>query len=333
MVPRRGGKVVVLRQERGRGGNRALVLTQSREVVRLGPSDLRGPVRKIGVLTLPRPFAPSAPAFQREVVAALRALPVPVDESDSAADRVLRIQAVLEDHPLHHASGIQPALRAATQADRIEREIARLERRTASRNESLARQFDKVLGVLEAWGYIEGWGLSNAGELLARLNTEGDLVLAEALREGLLDDTGPAELAALVSCFTYQRRGPEGNEPMPPRRWPGRLVSSRVRAMERIWRDLNLAERDERLPEMRRLDPGFTAAVHAWAEGDDLGDVLEDEDISGGDFVRNVKQTIDLLRQIADVAPAPATAATARAAADACMRGVIAASSAVSVSP
>jgi len=37
---------------------------------------------------------------------------------------------------------------AGDQADRIEREVARLERRSASRNESLARQFDRVLGVL-----------------------------------------------------------------------------------------------------------------------------------------------------------------------------------------
>ena len=38
--------------------------------------------------------------------------------------------------------------------------------------------------------------------------------------------------------------------------------------------------------------------------------------MTGGDFVRNVKQTIDLLRQVAEVAPRPETATTARAAAD-----------------
>ncbi len=185
--------------------------------------------------------------------------------------------------------------------------------------------------MLEAWGYVEGWGLSPAGELLARLNTEGDLVLAEALREGLLDGLEPPELAALVSCFTFQRRGPDGNEPLPPRRWPSSTVARRARDIERVWRDLNLSERDERLPETRRPDPGFTEAIHAWATGDDLADVLEDEEMTGGDFVRNVKQTIDLLRQVADVAPDPATAAAARAAADACLRGVIAASSVVAV--
>ncbi|HEY5011776.1 MAG TPA: hypothetical protein VIK61_03605, partial [Acidimicrobiia bacterium] len=68
-----------------------------------------------------------------------------------------------------------------------------------------------------------------------------------------------------------------------------------------------------------------------WVRGDDLSTVLEEGELTGGDFVRNVKQCIDLLRQIGDVAPDPATAATARNAADACSRGVVAASSVVHV--
>jgi ATP-dependent RNA helicase HelY len=330
--PRRGGRAVVLRQEHGRGGNRVLALTQGRDLVRLAPQDFHGPIRKVATVELPRPFAPRSQAFQRATVERLRGLRVPDDGDGDASDadeRLAAVQGEVDVHPLHKAPGSEAALRAAWQADRIERDVARLERRIASRNESLARQFDRVLGVLEAWGYIEGWGLSNAGMLLARLNTEGDLVVAEALREGHLDGTDAPTLAALVSCFTFQRRGPDNNEPMPPRRWPNQQVARRARAMERIWRDLNLAERDERLPETRRPDPGFTAAVHAWASGDELADVLDDEEMTGGDFVRNVKQTIDLLSQIAEVAPNPETAATARTAAARCLRGVVAASSTV----
>jgi ATP-dependent RNA helicase HelY len=333
LAPRRGGKVVVLKQDRGRGGNRVLALTMGRDLVRLGPHDFRGPVRKVASVDLPRPFAPRSQSFQRAAADALRRVQVHNEVGDVATtlDRVQELEAGIAAHPLHHAPDLTGRLRAAAQADRIEREVARLERRSASRNESLARQFDRVLGVLEAWGYLEGWGLSPAGELLARLNTEGDLVLAESLREGLLDELDPPAMAAIVSCFTYQRRGPEGNEPMPPRRWPSAVVAHRARSIEQVWRDLNLSERDERLPETRRPDPGFTQAMYAWTAGDELGDVLEDEEMTGGDFVRNVKQTIDLLRQVADVAPDPETAASARAAADACLRGVIAASSVVAV--
>ena len=37
--------------------------------------------------------------------------------------------------------------------------------------------------------------------------------------------------------------------------------------------------------------------------GEPLAEVLDDEELAGGDFVRHVKQCIDLLRQLADVAP------------------------------
>jgi ATP-dependent RNA helicase HelY len=326
IAPRRGGKAVVLKHEQGRGGQRVLALTQGKSLVRLSAQDFRGPVRKVATIELPRPFAPRSQAFQRATVEALRKLRVHEAELPVDTDRtVAELQAAVHAHPLYKAPGADAALRAAWQGERI----ARLERRVSSRNESLARQFDRVLQVLEAWGYVDGWALSDAGHLLTRLNTEGDLVLAEALREGHLDGVDAPTLAALVSCFTYQRRGPEGNEPMPPRRWPNGQVSKRSRQIDAVWRDLHVAERDARLPETRRPDPGFTAAIHGWAMGDELADVLDDEEMTGGDFVRNVKQTIDLLRQIADTAPDPNTAAIAHAAADACLRGVVAASSTV----
>ncbi len=235
----------------------------------------------------------------------------------------------MASHALQDVSGVDVALRAAWQADRIARDIARLERQVSSRSESLARQFDRVLGVLRTWGYVEDWTLTDAGRLLTRLNSEGELIVAEAVREGRLDGIDPATMAAVVSCFTFQRRGPDSDEAMPPRRWPNQEVARRSRALDGVWRDLHLAEREGRLPETRRPDPGFTAAIYAWVQGEDLADVLEDEEMTGGDFVRNVKQTIDLLRQIGEVVPNPVTAATARAAADACLRGVIAASSIV----
>jgi ATP-dependent RNA helicase HelY len=62
--------------------------------------------------------------------------------------------------------------------------------------------------------------------------------------------------------------------------------------------------------------------VHAWADGASLEDVLDETEMAPGDFVRNCKQLIDLLRQIEDVAPPPVQAA-ARAARQAVSRGVV----------
>jgi ATP-dependent RNA helicase HelY len=93
--------------------------------------------------------------------------------------------------------------------------------------------------------------------------------------------------------------------------------------------ELNVDERDLGLPLTRTPDAAFFPLAHAWAAGDDLDHVLADEELSGGDFVRTVKQLIDLLRQVGEASAGPATAATARRAADAVHRGVVAASSTI----
>jgi ATP-dependent RNA helicase HelY len=54
--------------------------------------------------------------------------------------------------------------------------------------------------------------------------------------------------------------------------------------------------------------------------------VLE-ADVSAGDFVRNIKVLIDLLRQIAQIAPNAATRSAADGAARSLGRGVVATSS------
>ena len=189
----------------------------------------------------------------------------------------------------------------------------------------MARQFDRVLRVLEAWGYVDGWSLTDAGQRLARLYHESDLLIAECIRQGLLDGLEPPELAGLVSVFTFEARGQD----VAPSWFPAHRVRRRWIEISALAAELNEAEEEAGLPLTRPPDPGFIGLAYAWAAGEDLAEVIEDEEISGGDFVRNVKQLIDLVRQVADVAPDPATASVARQAADRLLRGVVAASSMV----
>ena len=88
-------------------------------------------------------------------------------------------------------------------------------------------------------------------------------------------------------------------------------VRRRWTELERLAGELNQAEDEAGLPLTRRPDAGFFAPAYSWAAGDDLGEVIAGDEMSGGDFVRNVKQIIDLLRQIRTVALEPATAAGA----------------------
>ncbi|MBV8951928.1 MAG: DEAD/DEAH box helicase [Actinobacteria bacterium] len=327
MSGRHGGRVVVLRHAHGRGGQQVLALTSRRDLVQLRPRDFREPPAVVGTIELPRPFAPKSIGFRRELADTLRRAKLrerPLHRRDDPdGGRDARASRADRDRP-----GDRNRLRAVASIERLEKEIERLERRIRARTDTLARQFDRVLRVLEARGYVDDWALTPAGRRLSRLYTESDLLVAEAMEAGLLDDLDAREFAAFVSCFTYERRGPDAGRPAPPPRWPTSRLARRWRELDRLSRELNGDEDDAGLPETRAPDPGFAAGVFAWVSGEDLADVLDDE-LTGGDFVRQVKQCIDVLRQISEVAPAAPVRHAAAAAADACFRGVVEASSVV----
>jgi len=232
----------------------------------------------------------------------------------------------LEANPVASCPELGSHLRHAARAERLAGDAERLARRIRGRTESLARQFDRVLRVLEAWGYIDGWALTDRGERLARVYHEADLLVTECACAGLLDGLGPAPLAGLASIFTFEARGP-GEAPAPWFPDPG--LRARWTEVERLAVELNASAAEAGLPLVRPPDAGFVGMATAWAGGGDLDHVLGGEELSGGDFVRNVKQLVDLLRQLALVAPVAATREAAGAGADALFRGVVAASSVV----
>ena len=97
--------------------------------------------------------------------------------------------------------------------------------------------------------------------------------------------------------------------------------------MQALSEDLAAQERSRGVTEHRPPDPTFAAVAHAWVAGEGFAEVVVEEGLTGGDFVRNVKQLIDLLRQIALVSPVPATRRAAASAAESAYRGVVADSS------
>jgi superfamily II RNA helicase len=185
---------------------------------------------------------------------------------------------------------------------------------------SLARRFGKILQLLEAWGYLDGWALT-ARDHLVRIFHESDLLIAESIESGLLDGLEPAA-GRMVSCFTYEHR----SSTTAASSFPSANVEHRFAQMTQL--------AAEPMPTRRRRgcrsppDAGFLGLAHAWVAGQPLDEIWRTR-LSGGDFVRNAKLLIDLLRQVAEAAADPATARAARQAADLMFRGVVSASSVV----
>ncbi|MGA9344797.1 MAG: hypothetical protein WBV37_06815, partial [Nocardioidaceae bacterium] len=75
---------------------------------------------------------------------------------------------------------------------------------------------------------------------------------------------------------------------------------------------------------LREPDLGFAWAAYRWAGGASLEEVLDEVELAPGDFVRWVKQLLDLSEQIADAAGDSRLRHTAREAVRAMRRGVVA---------
>ena len=188
---------------------------------------------------------------------------------------------------------------------------------------ALSRRLDRALALLERFGHVElgAWRLTGRGAVLASIYHESDLLVAEALCEGLFDELDAPAIAAVVSACTYETRPGRGRTSAAP----PRPLAAPLGRLEALAEHLRSEEQAAQLPRTRPADAGFADVAWRWARGQSLDRVLARAELAPGDFVRNAKQLVDLLRQLAQVAPAPATAAAAATAARALQRGVVAA--------
>lgn len=314
------GRAVVLSNAFRKGGMKVGVITSGRAALNLSAADFAEPPAVLGTIELPTPFAPNRPEFQRAVGERLDAAILRADS------RRARRKSPAEAHAVEDDPDLQHRLALANQADRVAAEVDNLRTRVRRHTQSVSQGFDRVLDVLGEWGYVDGWSLTESGETLSRLFHECDLLIAESLGRGMLDGLSPSHLAALVSVFVYEHRSSEA----PPAPWfPSADVRDRWLRIAALSRSIADSESRSRLPSHRAPDPTFIAVAFAWAAGEGFAEVVEAEDLSGGDFVRTTKSLIDLLRQLAIVAPLGATRRAASQAAERLLRGVVAASSSV----
>jgi ATP-dependent RNA helicase HelY len=333
---RRRGLAAVIGPAGGRDNSTGvLVLTEDRRVRRVAARDLGGAPVRIGKVAMPRQLSPKSPRFKSYVARALADMDPPQVPRQrrrrraAAADPELAaLREELRAHPVHGCPDLPEHEKWMQRYDQLAKEQQRLSERVRRRTGSLVRTFDRVLEVLGSLGYVDGFALTDKGETLRRVYAETDLVVVEALHRGVWRDLDAAELAACVSSLVYETRGADGPPGDPPLA-PTRAVEDALDALTDLQQEVHAHEETAGLTLTRQLDPGFADLAYRWARGDPLEDVLAAEDITPGDFVRVTKQLIDLLRQVALVAEDAKVASTARAAVEACQRGVVAFSSLV----
>ncbi|OBG24646.1 RNA helicase [Mycobacterium sp. 852002-51057_SCH5723018] len=340
---RRGGLAVVLESARDSDDPRPLVLTEHRWAGRISSADYSGAAAPVGSMSLPKRVEHRQPRVRRDLASALRSaaagLTVPSGrrgrgDTDGFHDPELAsLRAELRRHPAHNSP--EERIREAERYLRIERDNAQLEKKVGAATNSLARTFDRIVGLLTERGFIEGPAsdphVTDDGRMLARIYSESDLLVAECLRTGAWAGLKPAELAAVVSAVLYESRGGDGPGAAAAGEVPTQPLRQALQQTSRLSTALRADEQTHRIGPSREPDDGFVTVIYRWARTGDLAAALAAADVSGsgsplsaGDFVRWCRQVLDLLDQVRNAAPDPDVRATAKRAINEVRRGVVA---------
>jgi ATP-dependent RNA helicase HelY len=322
-----------------REGPRPYVLTADRHARRLSLVDFTAPVFSITRLRIPKNFNGRNPQSRKDLASTLKIrthglTPPPPSRNRTGSapaeedGEIGRLRRELRDHPCHQCPDREDHARWAERWFKLDRDARTLKRRIEQRTNTIARQFDRVCDVLTALDYLSGEGdrstVTPRGRALMRIYNEMDLVVAEALRTELFSGLDASGLAAVLSAMVYESRKPD--DATSPR-VPGGEVKRVLGELVGLWGDLDALERDHKLDQLREPDLGFCWAAWRWAEGDELDDVLGTVELAAGDFVRWMKQLLDLTDQVADAAGDSGLRDTAREASSRLRRGVVAYSS------
>ena len=348
---RRGGLAVVLESARDSSDPRPLVLTEHRWAGRISSADYSGASAPVGSMSLPRRVEHRQPRVRRDLASALRSaaagLAIPRARRRAAEDgafhdpELTSLREQLRRHPAHNGPGLEERMRQAERYLRIERDNAQLEKKVAAATNSLARTFDRIVGLLTEREFIQGAAtdprVTDDGRLLARIYSESDLLVAECLRSGAWAGLKPAELAAVVSAVLYESRGGDGAGAALAAEVPTQRLRQALQQTSRLSTALRADEQAHRITPSREPDDGFVTVIYRWARTGDLaaalaaadahpsgGSVYSGSPLSAGDFVRWCRQVLDLLDQVRNAAPDAELRATAKRAIDDVRRGVVA---------
>jgi ATP-dependent RNA helicase HelY len=212
-------------------------------------------------------------------------------------EEIASIRKRMKNHICHSCPDRENHSRFAERALRLQREIDGLTERINSRTNVIAKRFDRIKIILDKFGYIDNDQITKPGKMLAKIYGETDLLIAESIRADLFSNLSATDLVSVISSCIYESRNDEAAK------IPRGEIQAALSGISKIYGRIHSAETDLNLEPMRAPDFGFCWASHKWASGNSLTSVLKGNDLTVGDFVRSMKQIIDLLRQLRVAAP------------------------------
>ena len=310
-----------------------MVLTGDRQVRRLNHHDALADLTPIGRIRVPKSFTSRDSHMKKNLASQVREMGHQASDPKRRGKKSHEVNPLIQDlrdqmraHPCHGCDEREAHARWGERYQKTESQYQEVAARMKGRTNTIARRFDRLCSVLGDLDYLARdprgeWQVTQRGDLLKGVYSENDLLIAQTILAGVLDELDPPTLAAVCSTFVYEsRRGDSDEAPSVP----GGPTQKALDDIHEIWGRVEGIEHDHKVHESRKLDAGLAWALYRWAKGATLMKILTSNDVTAGDFVRWVRQVIDLLGQIVAVTPSDSALHTnAMTAIDLCKRGII----------
>ena len=216
----------------------------------------------------------------------------------NSEDRITSLRKDMKSDPCHQCPEREAHARIAEKGERLQRENLGLIKRIEDRTNVIPKTFDRIISVLTELEYIKDDALTENGKILTKIYAETDLLISEILRKGILNDLPAAELVALLSTCVFENRGEKSNSPRIPK-----SLNEPLEKLVKTWGELTILEGNFNLSTQREPDLDFIWQSYRWASGHSLTSILRDSEVTVGDFVRVMRQLIDLLGQLLNARP------------------------------
>jgi superfamily II RNA helicase len=168
------------------------------------------------------------------------------------------------------------------------------------------QEFCRVVSVLERFGAVQDGKLLAKGQLISSLRHDNELLVAEMVDRGILEDTTLAEAAALCSCLIEESRsGDAAVARLFLKKRP--KLKRKLQELESLAHTVLEVQRHHHLPMPVGISTGFMPSVFRWASGEDDWTAIVEESFGGheGDLIRALRRLIDVLRQLGEASEVP----------------------------
>lgn len=192
-----------------------------------------------------------------------------------------------------------------SQQDELKTQISSLQRLISDENLELLPDYEQRLRVLETLGFIDAnHNVGLKGRVGCEINSGWELAITELILDNFLGDFEPEEIVALLSCFVYEgKTNDEEDPPLTPRleRGKQKIMDISKHVLD-VCSDNQIALTSEETEFLERKRFALMNVVYEWARGLSFNEIMQMSTEAEGTIVRVITRLDEICRQVKSAA-------------------------------